>query len=59
MSQWYDLYTYNFAAAFYASQQTDESGQELDGNRQRVLRFESGQLPPVTEFWSIAMYGPP
>ena len=28
----------------------------LDGRRQWVLRFPAGQLPPVSEFWSITMY---
>jgi hypothetical protein len=47
------------AEAFYASQQTDDAGQVLDGTRHWVLRFEPGQLPPVTQFWSITMYGLP
>jgi hypothetical protein len=45
--------------AVYGTQQTDSAGQVLDGNRQWVLRFEPGQLPPVSEFWSITMYNLP
>jgi len=45
--------------AVYGSQQTDGEGNVLDGNRHWVLRFEPGQLPPVTEFWSITMYNLP
>jgi hypothetical protein len=53
------IYGNSEAEAFYASQQTDDAGQVLDGSRHWVLRFEPGQLPPVTEFWSITMYGLP
>jgi hypothetical protein len=45
--------------AVYGSQQTDRDGKVLDGNRRWLMRFESGQLPPVTEFWSITMYNLP
>lgn len=45
--------------AVYGSQQTDSEGKVLDGGRRWVLRFEPGQLPPVTEFWSITMYNLP
>lgn len=45
--------------AVYGSQQTDDNGKLLDGSRHWVLRFEPGQLPPVTEFWSITMYNLP
>jgi len=45
--------------AVYGSQQTGSDGKLLDGNRHWVLRFEPGQLPPVTEFWSITMYNLP
>jgi hypothetical protein len=53
------IYGNSEAEAFYASQQTDDAGQVLDGSRHWVLRFEPGQLPPVTQFWSITMYGLP
>ena len=45
--------------AIYGSQQTDSEGKVLDGSRHWVLRFAPGQLPPVTEFWSITMYSLP
>ena len=45
--------------ALYGSQQTDKAGKVLDGSRTWLLRFEPGQLPPVSEFWSITMYGLP
>ena len=34
---------------------TDASGRPLDGSHRYELRFSSG-LPPVTAFWSIALY---
>ena len=45
--------------AIYGSQQTDSEGKVLDGRRHWILRFEPGQLPPVTGFWSITMYNLP
>ena len=42
--------------AVYASQQTGPDGKVLDGNKHWVLRFEPGQLPPASLFWSITMY---
>ena len=42
--------------AVYASQQTGPDGEVLDGNKHWVLRFEPGQLPPASLFWSITMY---
>lgn len=45
--------------AVYGSQQTDSEGRVLDGSRHWVLRFAPGQLPPVSEFWSITMYNLP
>jgi hypothetical protein len=53
------IYANSEAEAYYASQQTDDAGQVLDGSRHWVLRFEPGQLPPVSEFWSITMYSLP
>ena len=53
------IYGNSSAEAIYASQQTGADGQVLDGRRHWVLRFEPGQLPPVSEFWSITMYGLP
>ncbi|MCP9797156.1 DUF1254 domain-containing protein [Cyanobium sp. Lug-B] len=50
------IYGNSSEEAFYATQQTGPDGQVLDGRRRWVLRFEPGQLPPVTEFWSVTMY---
>jgi hypothetical protein len=50
------IYGNSDAEAFYASQQTGPDGQVLDGRRKWVLRFPAGQLPPVSQFWSITMY---
>ena len=53
------IYANTKEEAVYGSQQTDSQGKVLDGSRHWVLRFEPGQLPPVTEFWSITMYNLP
>jgi hypothetical protein len=53
------IYGNSSEEAFYASQQTGPDGQVLDGRRKWVLRFPAGQLPPVSEFWSITMYNLP
>lgn len=53
------IYGNSSEEAFYASQQTGPDGKVLDGRRHWVLRFEPGQLPPVTEFWSVTMYNLP
>lgn len=53
------IYGNSSAEAFYASQQTGPDGKVLDGRLRWVLRFPAGQLPPVSEFWSITMYNLP
>ena len=50
------IYGNSSEEAFYASQQTGPDGTVLDGRRRWVMRFEPGQLPPVSEFWSVTMY---
>lgn len=50
------IYGNSSEEAFYATQQTGPDGQVLDGRKRWVLRFEPGQLPPVTEFWSVTIY---
>lgn len=50
------IYGNSSEEAFYATQQTGPDGKVLDGRKRWVLRFEPGQLPPVTEFWSATMY---
>jgi hypothetical protein len=53
------IYGNSSSEAFYATQQKGPDGKVLDGRRQWVLRFPAGQLPPVSEFWSITMYSLP
>jgi hypothetical protein len=53
------IYGNSSEEAFYASQQTGSDGKVLDGRRHWMLRFEPGQLPPATEFWSVTMYNLP
>ncbi|MFC4279060.1 DUF1254 domain-containing protein [Achromobacter aloeverae] len=36
----------------------DSKGRALDGDKDYVLHFDKGQLPPVNAFWSLAVYGP-
>ncbi len=35
---------------------TDEAGRPTNGAHRYVLRFESGELPPVGALWSLAIY---
>lgn len=53
------IYGNSSEEAMYASQQTGPDGMVLDGRKRWMLRFEPGQLPPVTEFWSLTMYNLP
>ncbi len=41
---------YNFSTG------RDDQSRPLSGDRNYVLRFEKGQLPPVDAFWSVTMY---
>jgi hypothetical protein len=41
----------------YPNTSVDEKGEGLTGARKYVLHFDKGQLPPVSVFWNIAMYG--
>ncbi|MDU0314152.1 DUF1254 domain-containing protein [Phycicoccus sp. M110.8] len=42
--------------AIYPLNMTDARGEQLDGDRNYVLHFEAGELPPVAAFWSVTMY---
>ncbi|MCL2683497.1 MAG: DUF1254 domain-containing protein [Bacteroidales bacterium] len=42
--------------AMYYSCMVDENGDDFDGSKQYVLRFEAGKTPPVQAFWSVTMY---
>lgn len=46
--------------ALYPIYEKDENGQPLDGAKGRyILRFASGDFPPVNAFWSLTMYALP
>jgi hypothetical protein len=36
----------------------DDRGRRLDSDKDYVLRFDKGQLPPVDAFWSLSAYDP-
>ena len=42
--------------AIYFNCNKDTDGHPLDGAQRYELRFENGQLPPVSAFWSLTMY---
>jgi len=42
--------------ALYPLTRTDIKGNKLDGANKYVLHFAPGQLPKVSEFWSLTMY---
>jgi hypothetical protein len=42
--------------AIYINTTTDAEGDRLDGAHRYVLKFEKGDLPEVSEFWSLTMY---
>jgi hypothetical protein len=42
----------------YPNTSVDDRGEALTGERNYALHFDAGQLPPVSVFWNLAMYGP-
>ncbi len=45
--------------AVYPLSQKDAEGHDYDGAKYKyVIRFEKGQLPPASAFWSLTMYDP-
>jgi hypothetical protein len=42
--------------AIYINTMVDADDQPLNGANRYILKFEAGQLPDVTEFWSLTMY---
>jgi hypothetical protein len=42
--------------AVYPALEVDADGRPLSGEHRYVLRFASGQTPPVHGFWSVTMY---
>ena len=41
----------------YPNTAVDDKGKALTGERQYILHFDLGKLPPVSVFWNLAMYG--
>jgi len=52
----YAIYANRAASSMYPEIHVDDIGDPLDVSQRYVLRFEKGQLPPVSDFWSITMY---
>ena len=42
--------------ALYVNCRVDEQDQPLTGEHRYTLRFEAGELPPLSIFWNLAMY---
>ena len=42
--------------AVYPSGRVDSTGAQLDGHNNYRVRFDKGNLPPVSAFWSITLY---
>lgn len=53
------IYGNSVEEAFYTGARLDNQGQPLQGGRRYRLRFAPGQLPPVSEFWSLTLYDLP
>lgn len=53
------IYGNSVEEAFYMGSRLDNQGQPLQGGRGYRLRFAPGQLPPVSEFWSLTLYDLP
>jgi len=52
----YAIYANRASSSMYPEIHVDNIGDPLDGSQRYTLRFEKGQLPPVSDFWSITMY---
>lgn len=44
--------------AVYYSSREDLNGEPYAGERNYVLHFDAGKLPPAKAFWSLTLYGP-
>ena len=42
--------------AVYPVSQKDVDGDDYEGSKKYVIRFDKGQTPPVEGFWSVTMY---
>jgi len=52
----YAIYANRAASSMYPEIHVDNIGDPLEGSQRYTLHFEKGQLPPVSDFWSITMY---
>lgn len=53
------IYGNSVEEAFYTGTSLDHQGHPLLGGQRYRLRFAPGQLPPVSEFWSLTLYDLP
>ncbi|MDW5318077.1 DUF1254 domain-containing protein [Rhizobium sp. PL01] len=55
---WAKWYTGGNAAveAIYLDGRKDDKGHAFDGSKDYTMRFEKGELPHVSAFWSLSMY---
>lgn len=53
---WKFIYTNSPEEALYPIAETDADGDPLTGERDYLLHFPPGRLPPVDAFWSITVY---
>lgn len=53
------IYGNSIEEAFYTGSANDAEGQPLQGGQNYRLHFAPGQLPPVSEFWSLTLYDLP
>jgi hypothetical protein len=53
------IYGNTAAEALYPGLANDSAGAPLTGANNYVVKFPSGQLPPVNAFWSLTMYEMP
>lgn len=53
------IYGNTAAEALYPGLTNDSTGAPLTGANNYVVKFPSGQLPPVNAFWSLTMYEMP
>jgi hypothetical protein len=52
----YAIYANRPNSSIYPDNHVDAMGQPLDGKYKYIMKFEKGEFPPVTDFWSITIY---
>ncbi|MCT7660120.1 DUF1254 domain-containing protein [Mycobacterium sp. CPCC 205710] len=55
----FGIYGNTAAEALYPGLSNDSTGAPLTGANNYIVKFPSGQLPPVNAFWSLTMYEMP